>query len=161
MRGCPDGMFDMYVAPYVCRRDELSVQCGCVLWGAREISLQCRQYMLYEVRLAHPGISGMNKESRTQLCLVANHGLNEMVQKCDTCQLHNKSSPAAPLIPWEWPEKPWTRIDIDYTGPFLDVPCSSGCYIKVIVTHITNSITSTATVCKLREILAQHGLPET
>ena len=25
---------------------------------------------------------------------------------------------AAPLHPWEWPEKPWTRIHIDYAGPF-------------------------------------------
>ena len=45
--------------------------------------------------------------------------LEEIVQKCDTCQLHNKSPPAAPLHPWEWPEKPWNRINIDYAGPLL------------------------------------------
>ena len=43
-----------------------------------------------------------------------------MVQKCDTCQLHCKSSPAAPLHPWEWPEKSSARIHIDYSGSFLD-----------------------------------------
>ena len=42
-----------------------------------------------------------------------------MVQKCDTCQVHNKSPLAALLHPWERPEKPWTRIHIDYAGPFL------------------------------------------
>ena len=45
--------------------------------------------------------------------------LEEMVQKCDTHQLHTKSPPAAPLHYWEWPEKPWTRIHIDYAGPFF------------------------------------------
>ena len=45
--------------------------------------------------------------------------LEEMVQKCDTCQLHNKSPPAAPQYPWPWPEKPWTRIHVDYAGSFL------------------------------------------
>ena len=42
-----------------------------------------------------------NEESRTQLCLVAamDREQEEMVQTCDTCQLHNKSPPAAPLHP--------------------------------------------------------------
>ena len=88
--------------------------------------------------------------------------LEKMVQRCDTCQLHNKSLPAAPLHPWEWPEKPWTRIHIDYARPFLGkmllvaVEATS----KWIETHIMSSTTSTATVNKLREIFAQHGLPE-
>ena len=88
--------------------------------------------------------------------------LEEMIQMCDTCQLHNKSPHAAPLHPWEWAEKPWTGIHIDYAGPFLGkmflvaVDTTS----KWTETHIVNSITSTATVCKLTEIFAQHGLPE-
>ena len=45
--------------------------------------------------------------------------LEEMVKKCDTCQLHNKSPRAAPVHPWKWPEKPWNRIHIDYAGPFI------------------------------------------
>ena len=88
--------------------------------------------------------------------------LEEMVQKCDTCQLHNKSPPAAPLHLWEWPEKLWTLIHIDYAGPFLGkmflvaVDATS----MWIETHTMNSTTSTATACKLREIFAEHELPE-
>ena len=109
-RGWPDDKIDMNMAPYHCRRDELSVQGGCVLRGAKVvIPPQSRQEVLHELHLAHPGLSRM--KSRSQL--------EEMVQKCDTCQLHNKAPPAAPLHPWEWPEKPWTRIHIDYAGPFL------------------------------------------
>ena len=25
----------------------------------------------------------------------------------------------APLHPWEWPSKPWSRLDLDFAGPFL------------------------------------------
>ena len=88
--------------------------------------------------------------------------LEKMVQRCDTCQLHNKSPPAAPLHPWEWPEKPWTRIHIDYSGPFLGkmLLVAVDATSKWMETHIMSSTTSTAKVNKLREIFAQHGLPE-
>ncbi|XP_026016563.1 Fc receptor-like protein 5 [Astatotilapia calliptera] len=41
------------------------------------------------------------------------------VQACEECQKHSKSPPTAPLHPWEWPESPWSRIHVDYAGPFL------------------------------------------
>ena len=37
MWGWPDGKIDMNMAPYHCRRDELRVQGGCVLWSARVV----------------------------------------------------------------------------------------------------------------------------
>jgi len=38
---------------------------------------------------------------------------------CTSCQqVHNKPS-AAPLHHWEWSERPWVRLHIDYAGPFL------------------------------------------
>ena len=88
--------------------------------------------------------------------------LEKLVQRCDTRQLHNNSPPAAPLHPWEWPEKPWTRIHIDYAGPFLGkmLLVAVDATSKWIETHIMSSTTSTATVNKLREIFAEHGLPE-
>ena len=79
--------------------------------------------------------------------------LEKMVQRCDSCQPHNKSPPAAPLHPWEWPEKPWTRIQIDYAGPFLGkmLLVAVDATSKWIETHAMSSTTSTATVNKLRE----------
>ena len=99
-----------------------------------------------------------NERPRTQLL---DKDLEKMVQRCDTCQLHNKSPPAAPLHPWDWPEKLWTHIHIDYAGPFLGKMLSVvDATSKRVETHIMSSTTSTATVNKLREIFAQHRLPE-
>ena len=48
VRGWPVGKIDMTMVPYYCRRDELSVQGGCVLWNARVvISPQCRKEVLH------------------------------------------------------------------------------------------------------------------
>ena len=59
-------------------------------------------------------------------------------------------------------KKPWTRIHIDYAGPFLGkrLLVAVDATSRWIETHIMSSTTSTATVNKLREIFAQHGLPE-
>ena len=45
--------------------------------------------------------------------------IEKEVQLCEECQKHHKSPPTAPLHPWEWPESPWSRIHVDYAGPFL------------------------------------------
>ena len=35
------------------------------------------------------------------------------------CQELCSTSPAAPLHPWEWPKQPWSRIHLDFAGPFI------------------------------------------
>ena len=34
------------------------------------------------------------------------------------CQAVKQVPASAPLHPWTWPEKPWQRVHIDFTGPF-------------------------------------------
>ena len=41
--------------------------------------------------------------------------VEDKVKSCKVCQFHR----AAPLHPWEWPEKSWSRIHIDHAGPFM------------------------------------------
>ena len=177
IHGWPVGEDDATFVPYRCRRDELSVQDGCVLWGARVvIPPHYHQEVIQELHLAHPGINRMKSLARSYVWWPGmDKDLEKIVQRCDTCQLHNKSPPAAPLHPWEWPEKPWTRIHIDYAGPLGKMLLFLGKMLlflgkmllvavdatsKWIETHIIRSTTSTATVNKLRDIFAQHGLLE-
>lgn len=40
-------------------------------------------------------------------------------QLCEECMKHSKMPPVVPVHPWEWPETPWSRIHLNYSGPFL------------------------------------------
>jgi hypothetical protein len=85
------------------------------------------------------------------------------VNNCNQCQLHHTTPAAAPLHPWEWPGHPWTRLHIDYAGPFKGEMflVVIDAYSKWLEVHQMTSTTSTATIEKLREIVATHGLPTT
>ena len=77
--------------------------------------------------------------------------------------VQNQKSPAkAPLHPWEWPERPWSRLHVDYAGPFLGKMflVIVDAYSKWLEVVITNSATSLTTIEQLRKLFAVHGLPE-
>ena len=69
----------------------------------------------------------------------------------------------APLHPWKWPKRPWTRLHIDYAGPFLGkmflitVDAHSSVWIDAQI--VCNS-TSYMTIARLRTLFATHGIPE-
>jgi hypothetical protein len=42
--------------------------------------------------------------------------LDKKVKSCHECQVNRHAPAEAPLHPWEWPEKPWSRLHIDYAG---------------------------------------------
>ena len=69
----------------------------------------------------------------------------------------------APLHPWEWPARPWSRIHIDYAGPFMGRMffIIIDAHSKWIDAYPMNTSTSSATIEKLRQTFATHGLPET
>ena len=65
-------------------------------------------------------------------CFVWWHKLDQhletRVKQCEQCQFSQHLPAKVPLRPWEWPERPWSRIQIDYAGPFLGkwIPIPSG-----------------------------------
>ena len=106
--------------PYYQRRDELSVQDGCLLWGCRVIIPTAgRAEILNELHDGHPGVSRMKGIARSVVWWPGiDAEIQEKVSKCEKCQLHQKKPALAPLHPWEWPRRPWARIHIDHAGPF-------------------------------------------
>uniref|UniRef100_A0A1X7T7F0 Integrase catalytic domain-containing protein n=1 Tax=Amphimedon queenslandica TaxID=400682 RepID=A0A1X7T7F0_AMPQE len=40
-----------------------------------------------------------------------------MVKSCSSCQENRNSPPEAPIHPWPWPSRPWSRLHIDFAGP--------------------------------------------
>ena len=43
----------------------------------------------------------------------------EKVKSCAEHQFQRPMPPSAPLSPWQWPSHPWSRVQIDFLGPFM------------------------------------------
>ena len=87
--------------------------------------------------------------------------IEQKVKNCESCQRNAKAPSAAPLHSWEWPSRPWSRLHIDYAGPFEGHMFLVGdAYSKWIEVFKTSSSTAAVTIQKLREYFSVHGLPD-
>ena len=87
--------------------------------------------------------------------------LEKLVKNCDDCQSTRHLPPVAPLQPWEWPQRPWARVHVDYARPFMNkyFLLLVDAHSKWIEVRPVNNATSTVTIDQLRSIFATHGLP--
>ena len=81
---------------------------------------------------------------------------------CSHCQENATSPPSVALHPWEFPNKPWSRLHIDYAGPlrghmFLVVIDAYSRWLEVALVPSANSAN---TIEKLPAMFATHGIPE-
>ena len=100
---------------------KLSVHEGCILWGNRVvIPPQGHNAVLQELHKGHPGMCKMKGLAHMHVWwpkIDAN--IEEAVRLCSTCQVNQSAPAAVPLHPWRWSSHPWTRVHIDYMGPFM------------------------------------------
>ena len=110
---------DQELSSYFRRRWELGVEGGCVLWGCRVVvPVKGRQRAMEMLHEAHPGVARMKSLARSYLWWPGmDKQIERCVRECSTCQVSRKEPPVVLLQPWPWPDKPWTRIHIDYAGP--------------------------------------------
>ena len=164
MSGWPDHSLGAQFQPFSSRKCELSVLDGCILWGSRVVvPPQGRQPLLEELHETHPGITKMKGLARAYLWWPKMDAqIEDRVKTCDICQRSRPSPAAAPLHPWEWPSCPWSRLHLDFAGPFCNLM-----FLVLIDAHSKwidvlpmQSITSEKTIEKLRPIFATHGLPQ-
>ena len=84
------------------------------------VPAQGQQQLLEDLHTAHPGMVRRKKLERSYLWWPGlDADMEKKVKSCEVCQLESATTAAAPLHPWEWPEKPWSRIHIDHAGPFM------------------------------------------
>jgi transposase InsO family protein len=87
--------------------------------------------------------------------------IEELVSRCSHCQSMRPEAPAASVHPWEFPEKPWYRLHIDFAGPKF------GYYWLVVIDARTKwpevipmkNATAEATVQGLLSLIARFGIP--
>ncbi|KAL5481520.1 hypothetical protein EMCRGX_G021699 [Ephydatia muelleri] len=155
---------DVTFRPYKQRECELSVQDGCVLWGHRVVIPPAgREAVMRTLHDAHPGITRMKGLARSFVWWPGiDADLEGKVKGCQACQEHGKAPAVAPLHPWEWPARPWSRLHLDFAGPFL-----GKMFMVVVDAHskwldvaVVTTPSSQQAIKILRNLFATHGLPE-
>ena len=162
--GWPSGSISEQFKPYWQKHLELSCQDGCLLWGNRVVIPAVGQaQVLEELHSAHPGATRMKRIARTLVWwLGIDKDIENEVKACSQCQQNQSSPVVAPLQPWSWPTRPWSRVHADFAGPvnghmlFILIDAHS----KWIEAHPLPSITSSVTEQCCRQIFATFGVPE-
>ena len=162
MSGWRDDISDE-LQPFFTRREELSVEDGCLLWGRRVIiPPKFRRQLLQDLHQEHPGVSRMKALARSYLWWPGlDADIETEVKGCSACQVIRQDPASAPLIPWEWPERVWERVHLDFAEKggqqFLLVVDSHSKWLEVF---LMADIKTTRTVEALRSIFARYGVPE-
>ena len=153
-----------HLQPYHSRRDELSVEGDCLLWGTRVVvPQQLRATVLDELHQGHPGVVRMKAVGRSHAwwpCI--DRDIEQKAKSCVDCQSNRHAPPKAPLHPWAWPTQPWQRVHIDYAGPVAGrmLLVAVDAHSKWPEVLVMKSSTSAHTIVALRDMFARWGLPE-
>ncbi|XP_029139135.1 uncharacterized protein K02A2.6-like, partial [Protobothrops mucrosquamatus] len=137
---------------------------GCILWGSRVIvPSSFRPRVLESLHEGHPGIVRMKALTRSYLWWPGlNKAIEAQVHGCIMCQQSRLEMPQAPVHQWEDTHTPWSRIHIDFAGPFqgqlfLIMVDSHSKWLEVAPVP---NMTTSRTIQKLCRIFATHGLPD-
>ena len=157
-------VYDKELEPFYRRKDELTIQDGCLMWGLRVVvppKLQTR--VLDELHEGHLGIVKMKALARSYIWWpTMDKAIEQLTKSCSGCQLIQNNPSVAPLHPWEWPARPWQRIHIDFAGPFLGTMFlitvdAHSKWPEVVPMTTTSAI---RTIETLRTMFAKNGIPE-
>ena len=148
---------------YYSRRQELSLQDGCVLWGCRVVvPPPLRTQLIMVLHDGHPGMNQMKRLARSHIWWPQLDAMVEdCVRTCHQCQIHRGAQPEVPAQPWSFPQRPWQRVHVDFAGPVegRQLLVVVDAYSKWCDVHICSTPSSAAAIEKLRISFSTHGLP--
>lgn len=149
--------------PYHSRKDELSTYKNCVLWGSRVVvPRKAQEETLKMLHSTHIGIQRMKAIARSYVWWpTVDKDVENMVKQCQECMKIQSAPPKTTIHPWEWESHPWSRLHIDFAGPFMghNFLLVVDSYSKWLDVKIVPSTSTSTTVKALREWFATHGIP--
>lgn len=147
------------------KREALSYEDKILLWQGRiVVPAKLRQGILKALHEGHPGAAAMKSLARFHVWWPnIDDQIEQFVRNCHACQENRPRQQEVPLFSWTVPTEPWSRIHIDYAGPFegkswLVIVDASTKWLEIKPTKDTST---TATIRLLRSVFAQFGLPRT
>ena len=160
--GWPNHCPDPEIKPYWNRREDLSLEDGCLLWGRRVvIPLKLQGHLLDELHECHPGMCRMKVLARSFVWWPGiDQDIEDRVRFCEDCVNAQSTPKSVPLLFWPWATEPWQRIHVDFAEvkgqQFFIIVDSHSKWLEVFPMTTT---TATATINVLRAVFARYGLP--
>ena len=146
------------------KRNELSVEIGCITWGSRVVvPTKLRSYVMNLLHSTHIGMVGMKNLARSYVYWPnLNSQIEEVAKCCSSCGQYGNSLPKLTDHPWTRPTGPWQRIHMDFAGAFLGsmwfiVTDAYSKWPEVI--RMNHDTTSSAMIRALHQIFARCGVP--
>ncbi|XP_063929887.1 uncharacterized protein K02A2.6-like [Zophobas morio] len=136
------------------------------MWGYRVIvPRKLQRHLLEELHSSHLGIVKMKSIVRAYFWWPnLDKDIENIARSCIPCNKVAREPQKAIPIPWNRPTRPWQRVHIDFFGPINNSHylIMLDAYSKWPEIFKMNSITSAATISKIRETCARWGgIPET
>ena len=148
------------------RRDELTVEMGCVTWGSRvAIPTKLRDYVMGVLHSTHIGSTSMKSLARSYIYWPRlDAQIEDTARMCETCGRFGNNMPRVVDHPWSKATGPFQRVHVDYAGPFLGsmwllLVDTYSKWPEVIQMHLNTK--SGATIRAFRAVFARTGLPMT
>lgn len=161
--GWPNYTDDDDLRPFWNKRQELTIEDDCLLWGRRVIvPSKLQNLVLSELHECHPGMCRMKALARSFVWWPGiDQDIEDTVRSCEMC-INMKDVPkVAPLILWPWATEPWQRIHIDYAEisgqHFLVIVDSHSKWMEVFP---VNSLTTLTAMNILKGLFARYGFPQ-
>lgn len=162
-RGWPAKVKEADLHTYWLHRTELSLQDGCLLLGNRVVvPPPLRAATLRALHKTHNGIVQTKALARSYIWWPhLNEDIESLVGQCNKC-LEHRHMPIRSQHEWITPTRPWSRIHIDFAGPFRNKNflIIVDAYSRWPEVFIVNNMTTATVIRYLRMVFATHGLCE-
>lgn len=163
LHGWPNTTEDPEILPYHRRRDYLSLNKNCILWSNRVVIPKVLQgNVLKKLHEGHYGMVQTKMIARAYIWYPSlDNDIEELVALCEKCQLYRNNPPVTGHV-WQPTTKPWSRVHIDFMGPFMNKTflVLVDAYSKWPVIEMVPSMSSKTVVDLLKKIFADFGLPD-
>ncbi|XP_053150140.1 uncharacterized protein K02A2.6-like [Hemicordylus capensis] len=146
------------------KKDKLSLEHGCLLWGQRVVIPEgLRHKVLRVLHISHPGIVKSKALARSYFWWPRlDLDVGKWIGRCAECKVLRPEEPQLPLREWDTARGPWSRIHVDFAGPFKGSMflLAVDAYSKWLEVIPVVGTTSTGTIRKLWQLFSTFGLPD-
>ncbi|XP_056647227.1 uncharacterized protein K02A2.6-like [Diorhabda sublineata] len=149
--------------PYLNYKNNFSVVDGCLMLG-HKVVIPCnlKGIILKQLHSPHFGMVKTKSLARSYVWWPQiSYDIENVIKSCEYCLKTKSDPPKTPLKNWDFPDRPWERIHIDFLGPILDkyILVLVDAHTKWLEAVVTSNTKSSATINILRDIFSRFGLP--